>query len=189
MCWVGNRLEENFWWEVAALLSSAMRGGEDWGAVCTVPGKNQWLCPLHACHEVGIWHIVTASSETGTQHFPGPCCRQSGRPGPVDLGGWAVNTFGVRRLWLDLLLFLTPGFPGFGLCAKMLSAMCSIPTKLSGHTWLVWYFNGHKASTEVQRQVQPTALCAGWDSPQAARVPLFQPSVALRLWMAIGQSF
>lgn len=100
-------------------------------------------CSLAACHEVGIWHTVTASSETGTLHFPGLCYRQSGRPGPADLGRWAVNAFGVRPLWLelplwlDLLLFLTPCFTGFGPYAKMLSAMCSVPTKLSGHTWLL----------------------------------------------------
>lgn len=74
---------------------------------------------LAAQHAVGIWHPVTASSETDTLYFPCPRGRQLGRTEPV------LNGFGVRPLWLelpfwlDVLLLLTLSFTGFGLCTVL----------------------------------------------------------------------
>lgn len=73
MCWVGNCLEENFCWEVACCSPAFCREG--------VEGTGGWFVQVQelvvlpslrspaACCEVGIWHTVTASSETDALHF------------------------------------------------------------------------------------------------------------------------
>lgn len=145
MCRVRNCLEENFWWEVACCSPAFCREEVERTGVCTVLGEIGWLCPLHAAR----LHAVKWAPGTPAQllqrrihytSFPYPCCRRLGGTGPVNLGRWAENGFGVRPLWLqlplwlDLLLLLTPCFTDFGLYAKLLSTMCNIPTKLLGNS-------------------------------------------------------
>lgn len=43
-----------------------------------------------------------------------------------------MNGFGLRPLWIELLLLLTLCLTGLGLCAELLNAMYNMPTKMIG---------------------------------------------------------